>query len=530
MDVTVASRRREGTGGTSRSGLGLRWVGMAHLVAPPQESVADLSDRAEEPRPVVGALAVAWPGLLVGGVAAVVGLGRDSLWRDEAYSLGAVNQLGPTLRGTGGTMGLYYALLTAWTQVSQSVWWTRALSVLLAVAAIALLAPLAQRLLGTTTARRACVFLALSTIWVNYAQEARSYALVLLLTVASWSALDRALSDDEGGRRRWWWAHTAIAALLPLAHGLAILQLLAQAVALLVGRADARTWKGYVRSVAVAVVVTLALLQAGASEVGTWIQPIDRAQVSANIAAFTSDVPVLMVLLLVTMGLGAARAVRAAQRATEGPARTRALIPVVWAVVPPLLLLVLSVVRPSLVPRYVIGSAPGFALLLASGTGWVDRRLAARVSLPVVTTLVLVSLVLGQVRLHGSAGDDWRAAARTVATRAEPGDAILLAEGAVRPAFEAAWRDVDAPPDLPLVNGTRPIGEVLRVEPLLPDEVAWSRARTRGRVWLVNEGRSSQLEEAERVLTAPDTGAPTHRVAGSWNEDTGVTATLLVPL
>ena len=55
---------------------------------------------------------------------------RLPLWIDEAFSVGATNQLVSTIRNTGGTMALYYVLLNEWTAVTgSSVLALRALSV-----------------------------------------------------------------------------------------------------------------------------------------------------------------------------------------------------------------------------------------------------------------------------------------------------------------------------------------------------------------------------------------------------------------
>ncbi|HXH57369.1 hypothetical protein [Iamia sp.] len=473
---------------------------------------------------------VTGPGLLVAAVCVFVGLDRASLWRDEAYTLGAVHQLGPTLRETSATMGLYYAVLSVWATVSDSIWWMRALSALFALGALALLGRLATGLVGSATARRACLFLGLSVLFVRYAQEARSYALVLLLTTASWLVLHRALAatDAEPARaRRLWWLHTVLCTLMPLGHGLAALQVLAQPAALLAGRADRRAWVGALPGVTGSLIVTAGLLTVGASDVGNWIQPLNAGQIGDNASAFTSSSPPLMLVLVALIGVGAVLALRRARSATPGRVRTELVIPVAWAVVPPVLLLGLSIVRPSLVPRYLIGSTPGVALLLALACRRLDDA-RGRVRLPLAAALTGAVLLVGQIGIHGPAGDDWRAAARTVAARAEPGDRILLAESEVRPAFEAAWREVDDPPALPLVNSPRPLGEVLRIEPLLADEESWIQARDIERVWLVDEERAPERVQALDFLTDPATGEPTHRLAGTWNADTGVTAHLLV--
>lgn len=482
------------------------------------ETVTDLRPRSH----LAQWIATAGPALAIGAVGALVGLDRAPFWRDEAYTLGAIHQLPETIRDTGGTMALYYSLLRVWGTVSESVWWLRSLSVALALAALGLFVALAARVVGPATARLAGVLLALSTLWVAYAQEARSYALVMLLVTGSWLALDRALAADETANR-WWALHTLIGILLPLTHGLALLQVLAQPVALLVGRAGRPTWGRAVPGVAAPVVGSLGLAAVGATDVGSWVAPLDRSQVVANVRAFTSQHPVSATALLVVLAIGIAASVARSRSAAPGADRVRAVLPVAWAVVPPLALVLLSTVRPSLVPRYVVGSAPAVALLLALGCREIDRRLAR--TLPFGAALVVALLAVGQVSFHiADPAVDWRSAARTVAVEARPDDPVLLAESATRPVFEAAWREVPDPVPLPVVNGDRPLGRVLRVDPRLADDEAWAAARDLPRVWLVGQTGGGALDGARATLIEQGE----HRVAGTWNVDEGVTVHLLV--
>ncbi len=460
------------------------------------------------------------PGLVVGAVAAVVGLDRSSLWRDEAYSLGAVHQLGPTLRETRGTMGAYYLLLRAWTTVSDSAVWMRSLSVVLALAALVVVVRLVARVADAATATRAGVFLGLSLLWVAYAQEARSYALVLLLTAVSWTALDHVVADEGPTRRRWLLAHVATAALLPLAQGLAALQLAAQGVALLAGRADRRSWRALAPGLATSVAVTGLLAAVGTGEAGSWVAPVDRDQIRALIDSFTSDVPVLALVLLALAGAGAVLCARAAGAPdADVVTRVRAVAPVAWAVVPPALLLAISLAgRPTLVPRYVMASAAGVAVLWAVASA----RLDARRDLPLAAVVVTALLALGQVRLHDQTGDDWRAAARAVAAEARPGDVVLLPTSEVRPPFEAAWAEADGDP-LAVVGSDRPLGEVRRIDDHLPDDELVEAAQAHERVWVVAEDREGLRTEAIEDLEAAG-----YRTAGTWAEAGEVPATLLV--
>jgi mannosyltransferase len=98
-------------------------------------------------------------------------LGTESLWFDEAYSLessqGPLNLNRP----------LYFLLLRLWMQVNQSEAWLRSLSALWGLISIGLTYHLGKRLSTPTIGLLAALFLALSPLAINHAQEVRFYAM-----------------------------------------------------------------------------------------------------------------------------------------------------------------------------------------------------------------------------------------------------------------------------------------------------------------------------------------------------------------
>lgn len=433
--------------------------------------------------------------VLLAGLA-VWGLGRKSLWVDESISLGATNELVATWKGTGGTMALYYALLAPWSQASTSAAWLRGLSVLFAVASLLFVWRAARRAFGPTVAALATVLTAGSYLVVRYAQEARSYALVLLLAAVSWSALVRAIRADEDGDdaagRRAWIVFGVASVLAPLAHGLAVLQFFGQ-LAFLACSPDRRRWLDRVKGVGVGVVAaTVVLVLAGASDVASWIPPLNRTQIADLAAAFTG--PSLgiagSIALLAAAGLGAAVCVQRSRSLEHPTERWLALLPVCWALVPVAILFVASILRPYLLARYVMASAPGVALLWAFAITGASGRLRPVRSLLVGLPIVGL-LAAAQLGLHQEEGDGWRGAAVEVVASAQPGDGLVLPNPSVRSAFEAAWlAEGGTPSRAPeAFSPVEPLGEVRRFylirEPsTLAAEVAGSDLQ---RIWVVDQ-------------------------------------------
>ncbi|MCB1039470.1 MAG: hypothetical protein KDA94_08080, partial [Acidimicrobiales bacterium] len=109
--------------------------------APSAASAAPAVDDRDERRhrALIAAICVA---AFVGGVA---GLASRSLWMDEAMSVGASRNLVEAITSEGSSMGPYFVLLRAVSEVSTAAWWLRLPSLLCAVAALPVLDAVARR-------------------------------------------------------------------------------------------------------------------------------------------------------------------------------------------------------------------------------------------------------------------------------------------------------------------------------------------------------------------------------------------------
>lgn len=465
---------------------------------------------------------LAGPGLVVGAATALHRLDHRGLWLDEAYTLGSVHQLRSAVPRTSWTMSGYYAVLRGWLAVSESVWWMRSLSVVAALAALVATVALARRLVGGREALLAGVLVALSPLWLTYAQEARSYGFVMALVALAWLAADHGLADDDPTRRRrWWLLHTAATALLPLLHGLSLLAVLPQVALLVVAGVDRATALRAMRGLGLGLLLTAVLAQGASDEVGDWVDPVSLDVIGFNLERFLSRWLLVRVGLGAVVVVGVVVVVLAAARAPKGVDRARALVPLLWGLAPPLLLLLVSLVRPSLVPRYAVGCVPGLALLMAAAVERVGRPRwpAAARGRAVAALAVVVALAAGHVWLHTRPVDGWTVAARRIAAEARPGDTVLLGrETTTRPPFEAAWRDVDPVAPVRLVPSDRPLGEVLRFEPDETDTtVRWNEARAAGRLWVVADEVRLELDRLPSLTEDGTAGRPaSHREVARW--------------
>lgn len=125
------------------------------------------------------------------------GLGTESFWFDEAWSAwlieGTPQETVNRLVEKDAHPPLYYLLLSGWSTLAGTTESDlRALSVLFGVLTVAWLYRLVRRIISETAAVAAALLLAVSPFHVYFSQEARSYALVMLLCVI---ALDLLTAD-----------------------------------------------------------------------------------------------------------------------------------------------------------------------------------------------------------------------------------------------------------------------------------------------------------------------------------------------
>ena len=180
-------------------------------------------------------------------------LDGPSFWVDEGWSA----SLAQTPSFADWTRDvhppLYYALLSVWGVWSRGDWWLRFFSVLAGVATIPVVYDLGRRLFGRATGLWAAALLSVLAIHVKYSQEARMYALVVLLFACALWGL--AVGAREG-RPVGWATYTAAATLLLYAHGLAPVYVVTLAVLMPLFARDLRdrtVWQRWLVSNGVAV-------------------------------------------------------------------------------------------------------------------------------------------------------------------------------------------------------------------------------------------------------------------------------------
>jgi mannosyltransferase len=345
------------------------------------------------------------------------------------------------------------------------------------------------------------LLLAVVPLTTRYAQEARPYALTTLFAVAASYLLVRAAVPARGdgppeppavparvagggcsgwdppvSDRRWpWWAGYAAAVVVTALFNLfAVLLVVAHGVSLLAARsrsasnaappatstsattpapeptsAPAATPASAVAAgvlarwlvtsgVAAVLLAPIVVLSVGQSAQLSWVTRPDPSTVATLVRDFSGITALIPVIaLLGILGCVAGPGLR------RGGGLTLSVLALPWLIVPPVLLLAISIADPLYVERYVMFCLPALSLLAAAGLVWLAElsrravvqrnlvpgreRLLAIVPSAVLAIVVLAALTGPQraIRQPSARADNLRAVTAIVAASERPGDAIL---------------------------------------------------------------------------------------------------------
>ena len=431
-----------------------------------------------------GALALAVPPVVLALTLGLWGIRRNgSLWGDEAVSLEVAHrstaQTWALAHHIDAVHTLYYLLLHGMFRLHDGgPALLRLPSVLATAAAAAGVALIGRRLAGPRAGLAAGLVLPVFPAVQQYAQEGRSYALVMASVVFGGLLLLRAVERPGPGR---WCAYAAAALFTCLLHEYAALTVAAHAVTLGLARVPRRVWAGWCAAVA-AVLAGLAPLAVAGTE---------QAQQVAWITAPTTGTVLFAAGMCLLGAVCALVPQRPAGVVTRAGAVTLRGFALPLLLLPQAVLLGVSLVHPVYLDRYVLFEYAGLALLVGSALDALGRRLprvGPRALLAVPLALLLLLPVETQLRTPLSRPDDLQGAAGAVAALAQPGDGVLFMPSSRRQSELAFPRDYAGVTDLALsapVVGSATLGGVELAPQQIKERMAgFSRVitvRTRGK-------------------------------------------------
>jgi mannosyltransferase len=424
-------------------------------------------------------------------------IGTPAPWRDELITLAAAERpVGAILRTTENldrAHVLYYLVVRVLAgpdaSSDPSLVRVRLVSVVAGSLTCLLLVEIGRRLGGTVLGVVSALVLAVSPLTSRYAQEARSYALVMLCCAASTLVLLVAT-----GRRRgagWtWFLYTALLIFGAMLNVLALLVVPAHGAYLVVAERRAlRQWLGPA-TVAGLCALPMVWALAGQQKQVAWLGTISVADLAPF---FRAQYPSAASLAALVVALLASRPSRYPRALALG---------VAWGVLPVVLLWAVSLVHPLFAWRYVVFSLPGLALLV--GALVAGARLRTMTAAAVIVLLAIGGVPAQQAyrRMADGHGEDTRAVAREIASRARPGDAVLFVPNDLRILASASPGEFARVQDVTLLLPGIASDTFSGVE--VPADRVAARMAGSERIWVVTGGRGlagirAPIDEAGRT-------------------------------
>ncbi len=379
--------------------------------------------------------------LLAGWFLHIHDLDASSLWLDELRSFERASlpdwDAGREALVSANHAPLYeWIVLRTWLNLGQTEFLAR-----LPGAFLSLLAISVTYALATVVFRRRAVgiwsmfFFTLSPLYLNFTRWIRPYALLSLLLITAVFCLWRALGT---GKRRYWLAYGLLIAGTLYTHYYAIFTVAALGLFVIL-RSAAERKTGMFRDWALSSILSLVLFLPWLSSFRTelsdgaveWIEPLRLAtivQLPTNLIAWDLfDRPIwiaMTVLAWAALAVGLVTWLRGRPRWPERWGYPYVAITLAGTV---FLAIVVSLVKPLIVPRYFIGVLPALCILFAFVAVYGRPRLLA---LGLAAGILLASFSsTAQIATRRST-EDWRSVAQYVEQHAAPGDRVVVLDQA----------------------------------------------------------------------------------------------------
>ena len=389
-------------------------------------------------------------------------LDRESLWVDEIATAKLIREesftvLWQKILHEEISPPLYFVTLWGWSRLwGLSEWGMRSFSAVMGSIALILFLHLARLLLPPPWQWKAVLLFALSPMLVAASQEARMYALLLVLWLWGMIALWQGLEGNEQSVQ--WSVIPLTLALYTHPYGGFLLLLWISAVGLYARRRkrwrllrpaviagllflpwlfhwyewmlDGRlAQKHWIAPLSWKAPVGLALLFAG------WVPPFPK-----NFAVAVQGITLVWsIAVALSAGILWGAVAVSVGRVWTGRDRSIALLHL-WLWLPLVVVALLSLTwMPLWVHRYFIGLYPAALLLAVAGLD----RLSERTSRWLFTALNLALVILLLRLFTEPHKEQWREAVRMIEEQAQPGDAVLFQPGFLSDAYQYYARRTD---------------------------------------------------------------------------------------
>jgi mannosyltransferase len=384
-------------------------------------------------------------------------IGQKSIWFDEACSIFIAKlpwgDFWELLSAKELNQGFYFLLLKFWLVLGDSEFAVRALSALFSIASIPVLYALAKRLFGVRAGLITALLLSVNPSIVEYAQEARGYALVFFLVVLSSYMFVRVTEDPSN--KKMLCGYISISALAVYAHFFGALVLIAQTLSVPFLPSN----KFRIRQLVLANLLIFALIIPIVLFIlfkdlppASWIP---KPSVSLLIRLFrdlSGDAghkgymtSFYLLPCIIALIIALTHALATFFRTGRSIDTWRYAFIFFWLVVPIGLSYGFSFIKPIFLKRYLIVSLPGLVLLTGVGIALIKDKYCY----PVLLILLIVLSVRSTLtEYYPKEKENFRDSTSYVVSDAQRGDGILFYRGITTIPFEYYWRRFNTPLDL----------------------------------------------------------------------------------
>jgi len=383
----------------------------------------------------------------VGTASRFLFLTRKPFWFDEAFSVEIArmswSDFARLLWWREANMSLYYLLLRGWLHFGSSPFFIRSLSVLASLATLPAIFWLASNLFDRRVGLIAIALVSCNAYSIRYAQEARSYALFMLLATLSSGFFVSYLRERS---RRNCWGYILPSVLAVYAHFYALLLIAAQWLSvrklkqgqgsgsqISIPPAIRRVWLW----IALGVLPLLAFVsKTGVGQIRWITRPglRDLLDFWEHLAGNAGLSLLLLYAAAVVVAILPLRSWRFRPMAEWGIWRLQFLL--IWLLFPIGFTLILSLARPLFLARYFAFCLPPLIILAAAGLA----RLRAGWMMGICLAAMLLLSLQGVLSYYGQDFDLGRdgseAAANYIYDHAQSGDAILFHIAEARVPYE----------------------------------------------------------------------------------------------
>lgn len=351
-------------------------------------------------------------------------LGEQSLWWDEAqswwFASHSISELIPIIIENDQHPPLYYILMSAWLKVDTSEWWMRFLSVIFSISAIPFVFAIG-RMHSFTTGMIASGIIACSPIQIQYAQEARMYAMMFFFAaLVMWSVAKFITDERPNVRVQVTYVIGSVGALY--SHNTGIFLVFSALLVLAWNFRHEKTRLLLVASLTAVVILSwlpwIPSLMGQIRETGEhfWIPPLQPGGILQAIEQIVTPfhyhqaiaVRILLVIVIVAIALTGVRAVRNDRRLS--------VFTIAFIAIPFLSMTFISVWRPILLPKTVLWMMLPLSILIGAAISSMKRRFTA---IAAGALIVLIAISGGFYYFGSVQKEDWRSAAKMVHTLAQ---------------------------------------------------------------------------------------------------------------